>query len=79
MAVSVYTTYEALLEVPDLPFDTVVGRFRMCLAGGEEILSVACSCYSPDPPFHSTGASEGTEGVQVTAGEDAYIDVALVE
>jgi hypothetical protein len=47
----------------------------MCLAGGKEILSVACSCYSPDPPFRSTGASEETEGIQVTAGEDAYIGV----
>lgn len=47
----------------------------MCLAGGKEILSVACSSHSPDPPFRSTGASEETEGIQVTAGEDAYIGV----
>lgn len=47
----------------------------MCLAGGKEILSVACSSHSPNPPFRSTGASEETEGIQVTAGEDAYIGV----
>jgi len=47
----------------------------VCLVGREENLSVACSCYSPDPPFRSTTAPEEAEDIQVIAGEDAHVAV----
>lgn len=45
----------------------------MCLVGRDENLSVACSCYSPDPPFRSTSTPEEAEDIQVIAGEDAHV------